>query len=160
MGNLLPINDASGAVLTATAQTPVKFGSVPVFDFITGEFEVGPDGKCRYGDKIESYEVWCCKALLDKRYVYEIYSSGYGSEIDELFQKAYPKELLESEVKRMTVEALKFDSRTKRVDNFSFWYEDDTSALYFSCDVYTVRGDKYKLKYNMDGEVVMSADGS
>lgn len=116
------------------------FGRSWRFDFEAGDFILTPSGKVATAEDLQAYMEWCQKTLLTQRYRYLIYSRNYGSEYEELVGRGFSKAIIESEVERMTGEALMVDPRTEEVNNFSFSWRED--ALYFTCDITTVRGDK------------------
>ncbi len=128
----------------------VVFGRSWRFDFDAGDFILTPSGKVAAADDLQAYTEWCQKTLLTQRYRYIIYSRNYGSEYEELVGRGFSEAIIESEVERMTREALTVDPRTGEVDNFSFSWQED--ALYFTCDVTTARGEKT----TVEGEVKLS----
>jgi len=141
MPNLFPTQ-----VVTATSELPetqslkVKFGKSWQFDFDKGDFVKTPTGKVAETTGLDAYIEWCKKALLTPRYRYLIYSRNYGSEFEDLIGRGLSREAIESEIKRMATEALMVDPRTAAVENFVFEWQE--AAVYFTCDITTVQGDK------------------
>lgn len=137
MPNLFPTQRSNS--IEEQTSAPVKFGRSWMFDFDTGDFVLSPTGKVAVSTGIEAYGEWCQKALLTPRYRHIIYSRLYGSDLEEMIGKGFPRAVAESEIKRIVTETLKVDARTKDVQNFSYiWAED---AVEFTCDVITVNSD-------------------
>ncbi|GBF35488.1 phage-like element PBSX protein xkdS [Desulfocucumis palustris] len=141
MPNLFPTETTINAPeINRFSEGEALFGRSWRFDFGAGDFILTPSGGVATAEGIEAYMEWCQKTLLTQRYRYLIYSRNYGSEYEELAGRGYSRAIIESEVERMTGEALLVDPRTAEVNNFSFSWRED--ALYFTCDITTVRGEK------------------
>ncbi|MMZ66822.1 hypothetical protein D1872_293530 [compost metagenome] len=88
--------------------------------------------------------MWCEKAVRTPRYRHLIYSRDYGQEYDDLIGRGYSRAVLESEIERMTTEALMVDPRTAGVDSFTF--EWSSYACQFTCNVKNVRDETITLE--------------
>lgn len=55
---------------------------------------------------VEALKVWIYRALKVERFVYDIYSWDFGSEMYSLFGKGYSNALTKEEVKRLAKEAV------------------------------------------------------
>lgn len=122
----------------------VQFGRSWQFDFDKGDFVFTMAKRIAVADELEAWKVWCRKALHTPRYRHLIYSSDYGQQYDELIGRAYSKPTLESEIERMTTEALMADPRTALVDQFKFsWSE---GVCRFSCAITSVRQESSRLE--------------
>lgn len=113
------------------------FGRSWMFDFESGEFLMTPTRKIVLADETAAWIMWCEKAVRTARYHHVIYSRNYGQEYDGLIGRGMSRGALESEIQRMTTEALMADPRTERVDQFSFSWSGD--ACLFSCRVMNSR---------------------
>lgn len=122
----------------------VQFGRSWQFDFEQGDFIFTNTKRIAVADELEAWKVWCMKALHTPRYRHLVYSNDYGQQYDELIGRAYSKPALESEIERMTTEALMVDPRTADVDQFQFeWSE---GVCHFSCVVTSVRQESSRLE--------------
>ncbi|WP_413773735.1 DUF2634 domain-containing protein [Paenibacillus woosongensis] len=120
-----------------SAATGGMFGRSWLFDFEAGEFRMTPTRKIASADETAAWMMWCEKAVRTARYHHLIYSRDYGQEYEGLIGRGMSRGALESEIQRMTTEALMIDPRTARVDQFSFRWSGD--ACLFSCRVMNVR---------------------
>ncbi|MEF3302389.1 DUF2634 domain-containing protein [Paenibacillus sp. GYB003] len=154
MPNLFPVaGESSGTPAGSTDGTAagqVKFGRSWRFDYELGDFVTTPTGKIAECSDAEAWLEWCKKTIRTERYTYLAYSRKYGQEYDELIPRNLSRRAVESEIVRMTTEALKTDPRTDRVGPFSF--EWDGERCFFQCEATNVRGQKSR----MDGSVVTS----
>jgi len=69
-------------------------------------------------DKLAAMEQTVYKIIFTERYEYIIYSPNYGVQLKDLF--GMPKTFVIPEIKRRITEALLWDDRITRVDNWSF----------------------------------------
>ncbi len=144
--NLFPTEDISAvSEFSEQDKTTVAYGKSWKFDFDKMEFVVDGGGRIKEADEDEAWIIWCYKALLTARYRYAIYSDNYGSELEEIIGRNYPKEVLQSEIERTVKETLLADPRTASVDNFSFEFLDD--GVYFTCEVTNTRGSTATLTF-------------
>lgn len=120
-----------------------KFKGSYAFDFISGEFKKGPDGKVMIVSPMEAYLQWCEKVLLTKRFMHSSYTDVYGQEYYTLVGSSLSKPAVELEVKRMTIEALMVHPYTEKVDDFIFSWNSPKSEITFTYQVRTVFGEEY-----------------
>jgi len=120
-----------------------------LYDFNKQEFVLSATGKFTSVEDDLAWAEWCKKALLTERWVYLIYSSDYGQELEELIGSGLPREAIESEIKRIVTECLMQNDMTEKVENFSFeWNEDE---VYFTCEVTNVNGFTTQLEGKVNG---------
>lgn len=154
MPNLFPVAEGSsgipGASLNGSAVNQVKFGRSWRFDYELGDFVTTPTGKIAVCTDTEAWLEWCKKTIRTERYTYLAYSRNYGQEYEELIPRNLSRRAIESEIVRMTTEALKTDPRTNRVGPFSFEWDGD--RCFFQCELTNVREQKTRI----DGSVVTS----
>ncbi|MFD1177105.1 DUF2634 domain-containing protein [Paenibacillus puldeungensis] len=101
-------------------------------DFETGQVvEKIIDGK-------EAIKQFIRKAIQTARYRFLIYNSQYGCEIETLLGQDISPQLLNSEVKRVIVEALREDDRIQGVEQFQIIRESD--KLFVAFTVQTTKG--------------------
>lgn len=101
-------------------------------DFETGQvIEKTIDGK-------EAIKQFIRKAIQTARYRYLIYNSQYGCEIETLLGQDISPQLLNSEIKRVIVEALREDDRIQAVEQFQIIRDSD--KLFVSFTVQTTEG--------------------
>ncbi|GAA3410349.1 DUF2634 domain-containing protein [Paenibacillus hodogayensis] len=147
MANLFPLTDGTtppGTTGRMADGGQVKFGRSWRFDYDKGDFVTTPTGAVAPSTDAEAWLEWCKKALHTERYTYLAYSRSYGQEFDELIPRNLTRPAAESEIVRMTTEALKLDPRTSRVGGFAFQWEGE--RCFFQCDVSNVRGQKSRIE--------------
>lgn len=149
MPNLFPLESEfmMDEVLDEAAIVQVAFGRSWRFDYESGEFVMTPTGKLAVADEKEAWIQWCQKAIRTARYRYLIYSRDYGHELEDLIGSGVSRAVYESEIQRMVTEALMTDSRTQRVDEFSFAWAGDGCA--FTCQVANMRDEQVNLQGNV-----------
>lgn len=135
MANLFPETEPPVESPEAESGT-VKFGRSWRFDFAVGDFARTPAGKVAECDGTDAWLEWCKKTLQTQRYHYPVYSRDYGQEFDSLIGQALTRSALESEITRMTTEALMTDPRTAGVTAFRFQWEGERCL--FTCEVSSV----------------------
>jgi phage baseplate assembly protein W len=74
---------------------------------------------------------WCVKAVLTERFAHVIYSTDYGSEIEQALKQPSRK-AVEAELERVITEALLVDPRTEQVKDFAFEWEGDAVKVSFT----------------------------
>ncbi len=143
MASLLPTSPLTPTTEIELTSSEIKYGKGWKFDFNKRDFVSSPTGRVVPASELEAYMEWCQKALLTSRYKHMIYTDGYGNEYEDLLGKGYSKAVIESEIKRMTIEALIYDPRTSSVGNFTFsWVED---GVYFVCEVVSTYGESFQV---------------
>lgn len=118
-----------------------------LYDFQNQEFITTTTGKFVTVEDDLAWVEWCKKALLTERWRYLIYTSSYGQELEDLIGLGLPRDVAESEIKRIVTECLKQNELTDTVENFQFTWEGD--SVYFTCEVTSINGFSTKL----EGEV-------
>ncbi|MNP01871.1 hypothetical protein D3C76_936990 [compost metagenome] len=124
--------------------TDITFGRSWLFDFEAGDFILSPTRKISTAADTAAWVMWCEKTVRTPRYRHLIYSRDYGQEYDDLIGRGYSRAVLESEIERMTTEALMVDPRTAGVDSFTFEWSSD--ACQFTCNVKNVRDETITLE--------------
>ena len=90
-----------------------------------------------FTDQLQAMEQAVYKILLTERYRYIIYSHNYGVELEDLIGE--PMTYVVPEIQRRITEALLWDSRITKVDNFTF--EVGRKKVYTTFKVHTIYGD-------------------
>lgn len=146
MPNLFPSSDYEDNADTVVAENVDYKGSYR-FDFDKGEFVKNIDGTIAKCNDLEAYKQWCQMAVLTDwgKFVY----NSFGQEFSELKDSEYSQEAIELEVKRMTIEALMVNKRTKDVTDFNFTWQDD-GKLFFEYIVITTDGETIPLSNSVD----------
>lgn len=98
----------------------------PLVNPKTKEFEIVE------GD--EALKVWIYKTIKIARYRYPIFSTDYGTEIEELIGSKYTKGYTESEVKRYVKEALMVNEYIRNVNILASNFKDDELELHLKID--------------------------
>ncbi len=143
MASLLPTDSLTPITEIELTSSEIKYGKGWKFDYDKMDFISSPTGKIVPASGLETFMEWCQKSLLTSRYKYMIYTSNYGNEYEDLLGKGYSKTIIESEIKRMTIEALIYDPRTLSVGNFTFsWLED---GVYFMCEIVSTYGESFQV---------------
>jgi len=90
-----------------------------------------------FTDQLQAMEQAVYKIIHTDRYHHIIYSHNYGIELEDLTGE--PISYVASEIERRISEALLWDNRITRVDNFTF--EVGRDSVYATFRVYTIYGD-------------------
>lgn len=130
MPNLYPTFDMPEIVEQQTEPAP-KYGKSWLFDFAKGDFVVDGSGRVVEADSHTAWAQWCVKAVLTERFAYVIYSTDYGSEIEQALKQPSRK-AVEAELERVITEALLADPRTQVVRDFSFRWQGDQVFVAFT----------------------------
>lgn len=130
MPNLYPTFDMPEIVEQQTEPAP-KYGKSWLFDFAKGDFVVDGSGRVVEADGHTAWAQWCVKAVLTERFAYVIYSTDYGSEIEQALKQPSRK-AVEAELERVITEALLVDPRTEQVNDFAFKWEGDAVKVSFT----------------------------
>ncbi|AEE95793.1 DUF2634 domain-containing protein [Mahella australiensis] len=148
MPNLFPIEEETVGEIAAEEQMQ-EYGRSWKFDFAKGDFVLTPAGKVMGTSGAEAWVEWCQKTIATARYRYLVYSRDYGQEFDDLISQHLTREANESEIKRITTEALMVNPLTASVDNFTFDWDHDT--VYFTCEITNTRSETVLI----NGQVVI-----
>lgn len=130
MPNLFPTFDMPDLVEHQTEPAP-KYGKSWLFDFEKGDFVVDGAGRVKGADGHTAWAQWCIKAVLTERFAHVIYSSDYGTELDQA-KRQPARQAVEAELERVITEALLADPRTQVVRDFSFRWQGDQVFVAFT----------------------------
>lgn len=130
MPNLYPVFEIPELVEQQQTELAPKYGKSWLFDFKKGDFVLDGAGRVVEADGHTAWMQWCIKTILTQRFAYVIYSSDYGTELEEA-QKQPHRKAVEIELERVITEALLVDPRTEMVKDFVFEWEGDTVKVSF-----------------------------
>lgn len=112
-----------------------------VLNFETGEIEnIFIDGQ-------RALEQFVIKTILTPRFRHLIYSTDYGSEIEDVLTEDLPFAFLQYEIPRLIEEALLVDDRIQSVENFVV--TQDSDGLYVEFDIFTMDGNTFTQGVNI-----------
>jgi len=148
MPNLYPVFDMPDLVEQQQTEPAPKYGKSWLFDFEKGDFVVDGAGRVVEADGHTAWAQWCVKSVLTERFAYLIYSTDYGSEIEQALKQPSRK-AVEAELERTITEALLVDPRTKIVRDFSFSWQGDQVKVSFTA--VPVIGDPERLEVVLGG---------
>lgn len=101
---------------------PTQVG--PAFDFLTGEFVIGRDGKPVMAEPKTVYEDWVLKACCTERGTRIAYSDNFGVEFRDIPQTASPRAIRSMMIRSLT-ETIMAHPQTEFVRRFRFSGEGD-----------------------------------
>ena len=130
MPSLYPAFDMPELIEQQQAEPAPRYGKSWLFDFEKGDFVLDGTGRIVIADGYTAWVQWCIKTILTQRFAYVIYSSDYGTELEEA-QKQPDRKAVEIELERAITEALLVDPRTEMVKDFVFEWEGDTVKVSF-----------------------------
>ena len=130
MPSLYPAFDMPELIEQQQAEPAPRYGKSWLFDFKKGDFVLDGAGRVVEADGHTAWVQWCIKTILTQRFAYVIYSSDYGTELEEA-QKQPDRKAVEIELERAITEALLVDPRTEMVKDFVFEWEGDTVKVSF-----------------------------
>ena len=112
----------------------------PIFNFRTGEFDLGRNGAVTLVCGMDGLKNWIQKILHTPRGRYPIYGdSGYGNRLEDLLVgRSLPREYVTAEVERQVKEALLQNPEIHAVDSFDI--RQDGARLEISFRVSSVYG--------------------
>lgn len=128
----------------------IAFKGSYAFDFETGDFIKGSNGKVAKVGVKESYIQWCNKCLNTSRFKHLSYSDDYGQEYYTLIGSGLSKEAIELEVERMTEEALFVHPYTDSIYDFDFSWNENKEELYFSFEVRTIEDERITFEQTIE----------
>jgi hypothetical protein len=120
--------------ISNTSETSIKKSFL--FDFVKGEF-VLKDGRPVVAEGIEALKVSIEKVLRTEKFKFKVYEKEdkrleYGITIQDLLVgHNYPREFVESEVKREVTEALLKKPIIQRLDNWSIEKDNPKAKIKF-----------------------------
>ena len=130
MPNLYPVFEVPELVEQQQTEPAPKYGKSWLFDFKKGDFVLDGAGRVVEANGHTTWMQRCIKTILTQRFAYVIYSSDYGTELEEA-QKQPDRKAVEIELERAITEALLVDPRTEMVKDFVFEWEGDTVKVSF-----------------------------
>lgn len=121
MPQLFP-NIPAPDIYDETNQPTIKYGKSWAYDFENSEYMTDGAGRLIELNGYEAWKQWCQKAAMTQRYAYIIYSSNYGTELDEAREQP-TRAAVESDTQRAITDALLADPRTGSVKDFTFRWD-------------------------------------
>lgn len=115
----------------STDSTTVTIPKEYAWDFVNNDFLL-VDGKFQIVTGIEALKVWMWKALKTPNSIYSVYSTSYGSKMDDLIGKGYSSELIESEAQRIVWECISYNSHITGISSFSVGTSGDILTVSFT----------------------------
>ena len=100
-------------------------------DLNTGKM-IYKDGKNLIVTKDEALRVWIWKVLKTAKATYQAYDLDYGNELEKIIGNGYSKALAESELRRITKEAISYNKYIKDMQNFSVVLEGSKAIITFT----------------------------
>ena len=100
------------------------------WDLDTHEFVIR-DGQIRILEGIPALKIWIYKTLLTQRGRYRAYTWDYGNDLDTLIGISMVGEVVTSEAKRITEEAIYVNKHILNLRNFTAWLDDNTLHIEF-----------------------------
>lgn len=100
------------------------------WDLETHEFIVR-DGKINIIEGAAALKIWIYKTLLSQRGRYQAYTWNYGNDLDSLIGAAMTRDVVSSEAKRITEEALYMNKHIFNLKNFKVTLADNTMQIDF-----------------------------
>lgn len=131
MSNLYPVFDVPELVEQQQPEPAPRYGKSWLFDFAKGDFVTDGAGRVKGADGHTAWAQWCIKAVLTERFAHVIYSSDYGTELDQA-KRQPARQAVEAELERVITEALLADPRTQVVRDFSFRWQGDQVFVAFT----------------------------
>ena len=148
MPNLYPVFDMPDLVEQQQTGLAPKYGKSWLFDFEKGDFVTDGAGRVVEADGHTAWVQWCVKAVLTERFAHVIYSTDYGSEIEQALKQPSRK-AVEAELERVITEALLVDPRTELVKDFAFQWEGNAVKVSFTA--VPVIGESARLEVVLNG---------
>lgn len=126
----MPFSFIDGSSATqATAVTLEPFQEYE-WDVTTREFVIR-NGNINILTSAPALKIWIYKTLLSQRGRYQAYTWNYGNDLDALVGAAMTRDVLSSEAKRITEEALYTNAHIFNLKNFTAKMEDNTLEIAF-----------------------------
>lgn len=148
MPNLYPTFDMPELVEQQQPEPAPKYGKSWLFDFEKGDFVMDGTGRIVEADGHTAWSQWCVHAVLTERFAYVIYSTDFGTEIEQALKQPSRK-AVEAELERVITEALLVDPRTERVTDFAFVWDGDIVTVSFTA--VPVIGSPERLEVTLSG---------
>jgi len=100
------------------------------WSLVTRDFII-TDGQIKVLEGLPALKIWIYKTLLTQRGRYAAYTWDYGNDLETLIGSSLVREVLTSEAKRITEEALYINEHILNLKNFTAWLEDNTMHIEF-----------------------------
>ncbi|MGD9663290.1 MAG: DUF2634 domain-containing protein [Porticoccaceae bacterium] len=131
MPSLYPTFDMPEIIEQQQTEPAPQYGKSWLFDFEKGDFVTDGAGRVIEADGYTAWAQWCVKAVLTERFAHVIYSSDYGTELEQAMRQP-SRAAAEAELERAITEALLVDPRTERITDFTFEWEGDAVKVGFT----------------------------
>lgn len=126
----MPFSFIDGSSATkATAVTLEPFREFE-WDIETHEFVIR-DGQVCILEGAPALKIWIYKTLLSQRGRYQAYTWNYGNDLDSLVGAAMTRDVISSEAKRITEEALYTNKHILNLKDFTAVLEDNQLNITF-----------------------------
>ena len=117
--------------------------SLPLYREVAWDFEnnipILEKGDFKIVEGNEAIKTWAFKAMMTERFRYEIYSWGYGSELDSLIGQSYSPNLTKAESIRFIKETLLVNPYIINVSNVEVSF--DSGKLSITAKLETIYGE-------------------
>jgi len=148
LASLYPTFEVPEIIEQQQTEPAPRYGKSWLFDFAKGDFVVDGSGRVVQADGHTAWVQGCVKTVMTERFAYLIYSTDYGSEVEQALKQPSRK-AVEAELERVITEALLVDPRTKMVKDFVFEWEGDAVKVSFT--VVPVVGPPERLEVVLNG---------
>jgi hypothetical protein len=108
------------------------------WDFESNDF-LFKNNKPYLVEGLEAVKIWAYKALMTERFKHEIYSWGYGSEINSLIGSGFSRAAVELEVPRLIWEALQPNPNIISINDININFDGDSLSIELTIE--TIFGD-------------------
>lgn len=96
------------------------------------------NGEFKIVTENEAIKSWCYRTLQTKRYLHDIYSWNYASELENLIGMSYSQLIIQAEAERYVKECLLINPYIKSIANISSDFKE--GLLKIDCELNTVYG--------------------
>lgn len=100
------------------------------WDIETGDYVIR-NGQIGIVEGLPALRIWIYKALKTARGRYDAYTWNFGHDYETLIGAALTHDVITSEAKRMTKDALFVNKHIKDIRDFKAWIEDNTLKIEF-----------------------------
>ena len=121
------IDGSSGSRQVATTLSPFREFE---WDIETHEFVIR-NGQVCILEGAPALKIWIYKTLLSQRGRYQAYTWNYGNDLDSLVGAAMTRDVISSEAKRITEEALYTNKHILNLKDFTAVLEDNQLKITF-----------------------------
>jgi hypothetical protein len=130
MPQLFPVFDSTPVLTSDSANQIPVFKPDFLFDYVQGDFVLDGAKRVQIADGYTAWRQWCIKQMYIVRYALLGYNNDAGIDYN-LFRAQTTREAQEVVLAKSITDALKIDSRTDDVANFSFEWEGDSIWVAF-----------------------------